>query len=114
MPVFGLGVFWLWPVQIAAPVYTLILIISVVLYVILMRTMKLPTTNGSEGLLHELGEVIRNGDTKCLVRVHGELWQAESDEQIGTHEIVEVTGTRGMVLTVRHPRSVASDRDRIN
>jgi len=103
MPVFGLSVFWIWPIQIAAPVYTLILIISVVLYVILMRTMGLPTANGSEGLLHELGEVVRNGENNCLVRVHGELWQAESDERIGAHETVEVTGTRGLVLTVRRP-----------
>lgn len=103
MPVFGLSVFWIWPIQIAAPVYTLILILSVVLYVILMRTMSLPKSGGADGLRHELAEVVRNGERSCLVRVHGELWKAESPETVGAHEMVEITGNRGLVLTVRRP-----------
>lgn len=103
MPVFGLSVFWIWPIQIAAPVYTAILIISVVLYGILMRTMRMPKTNGVDGLRNELAKVVRNGKNNCLVRVHGELWKAVSEETVGAHEIVEITGNHGLVLTVRRP-----------
>ena len=60
-----------------------------------------PTT-GAEGLIGSKGFVtqpIRGG--RGTVMVHGELWQARSDEDIEKEEEIEVIGADGLTLIVR-------------
>ncbi len=101
MPIMGLGVFWIWPVEIAGPVYGMILVLSVILYIILVQTMKSPVKSGIKGMLNDRGVVVRSGKTDCLVQVHGELWKAVSQERLSDGERVTVTGHRGLTLKVR-------------
>ena len=70
-----------------------------------------PTT-GREGLIGMQGRVVvpvqPGGEGKVFV--HGEYWYAESDEEIGRGETVEVAAVSGMKLKVRKVRG--PDRDK--
>ncbi len=58
---------------------------------------------GSEGLLGEMGtartKIAAGGRGKVMV--HGELWNAHSDEAIGEGEEIVVTAMEGLVIKVR-------------
>ncbi len=101
MPVMGLGVFWVWPVEIAGPVYAVILLLSVVLYGIVLQTMQSPVTTGSEGLRHTVGIVVNGGEKDCLVQVRNEIWTASSKEPLSSGEQVLITGSNGLVFQVQ-------------
>jgi len=69
-----------------------------------IRAHRAPVKTGYEGLIGEHG----TADTDILehgkISVHGEIWDAESDEQIKKGDEIEVTGSAGserMVLKVR-------------
>jgi len=71
-------------------------------YVVMSERRRRPTT-GREGLVGEIGEVreaIGPGAPGRLF-VHGESWQAESDEAMAAGVRARVTGVRGLHLTVR-------------
>jgi len=60
-----------------------------------------PTT-GVEGIIGEIGETISNLEPEGQIRVHGELWNAESlDGFIGQGTKVEVTRVSNLKLMVR-------------
>ena len=101
MPVLGLGVFWIWPIEIAGPVYAVILLLSVILYAIIIQTMHTPVTTGSEGLRDAVGIVIEGGKRECLVQIRNEIWKAASKEPLGSGERVTVIGSRGLILQVQ-------------
>ncbi|HQO04373.1 MAG TPA: nodulation protein NfeD [Spirochaetota bacterium] len=56
---------------------------------------------GSEGMLGDIGSAIDDFDGTGKVSVHGEIWNARSDENIRKHDSVEVTGITGMILHVK-------------
>jgi membrane-bound serine protease (ClpP class) len=58
-----------------------------------------PVTVGPQTIVGEEG-VVRSGG---LVFVHGELWQARSDEPLEAGQRVEVVGREGLVLDVKSP-----------
>ena len=57
-PVFGLLIFWLSPIWVAVPVYGVILLLSILLYVATVRMMRLPQITGVYSLLQRPGVVI--------------------------------------------------------
>jgi membrane-bound serine protease (ClpP class) len=62
-----------------------------------------PTT-GSEGLLYEIGKTITKVDSRGgKVFVHGEIWDAISDEKIAKDKAIKVIEKNGMVLKVEEP-----------
>ena len=64
--------------------------------------LKRKPATGAEGLIGSKGFVtqpIKGG--RGTVMVHGELWQARSDEDIEKGEEIEVTGADGLTLIVR-------------
>jgi membrane-bound serine protease (ClpP class) len=85
---------------------TTVLVISLFFILVISLAVKAhrrkPQT-GSQGIMKELGRVqlpIAPGQTG-KIQVHGEYWNAQSDETIGVDEIVEVTGIEGLMLKVR-------------
>jgi membrane-bound serine protease (ClpP class) len=56
---------------------------------------------GSDGLLGEIGEVRELIAPEGLIFVHGEYWRAVSEERLEPGDKVEVTGVKGLILTVR-------------
>ncbi len=66
----------------------------------LKAQMRKPTT-GREGLLGMRGKTVSVLNPEGKVFVHGEYWNAESEEEITQGETIEVTGVSELVLTVR-------------
>ena len=57
--------------------------------------------SGAEGLIGEKGVVERWEKDKGLVFVHGEYWNAESDEKLAPGDKVEVKAIKGLTLNVK-------------
>ena len=81
---------------------TMIVFLGVISYAIKAQLSKVRT--GSEGLIGEEGVAITDVKEKGKVHVHGELWNAESDEPIAAGERVIVTALRGMTVKVKKER----------
>ena len=59
---------------------------------------------GIEGLIGEEGVAKTDVREKGKVYVHGELWNAESEEPIAADERVIVTEVKGMIVKVKKER----------
>jgi membrane-bound serine protease (ClpP class) len=60
-----------------------------------------PVVSGPEEMLNSVGSVIDWQGTQGRVRVHGEIWQARSDQSLSPEMPVRVASRDGLVLTVR-------------
>jgi len=88
-----------WKVILVIVVFTVAFFVFAIGFGIRAQTRK-PTT-GAEGIIGEEGEAISNLDPEGQVRVHGELWHAESpDGFISQGTRVIVTGISNLKLTV--------------
>jgi len=56
---------------------------------------------GAEGLIGEIGEVRERISPGGLIFVHGEYWKAVSQDRLDPGDRAEVTGVKGLLLTVR-------------
>ncbi|MDQ1334307.1 MAG: hypothetical protein QG552_1257 [Thermodesulfobacteriota bacterium] len=56
---------------------------------------------GTDGLMGEIGEVMERIAPEGLIFVHGEYWRAVSNERLEPGDKAEVTGVKGLILTVR-------------
>ncbi|GAB4303808.1 MAG: nodulation protein NfeD [Thiohalomonadaceae bacterium] len=65
-----------------------------------------PVVSGAEEMLGAVGEVI---DASGRVRVHSELWQAQSDVPLHAGDKVRVTGRDGLTLRVEPERKATED-----
>lgn len=81
--------------------------ILVFLLFLVARSFRAPVATGSEGMVGQIAEVrsaIRPG-AKGRVFLLGELWDAESSEDLGEGAAAEVVAVKGMVLHVRARRA---------
>lgn len=69
-----------------------------------IRSRQVPVRTGREGLLHEIGTARSPIAPRGKVFVHGEIWDAVSDEPVPAGEPVEVVAVRNMTLAVRPHR----------
>lgn len=104
LPLLGLGVFWIWPIGIAAPVYGGITALSLVLYVLVWNAMRREPWTGLEALLQSSGEVV-DCDGSLRIRIRGETWNASSAEQLERGARVRVIGVDGLELRVQRVAS---------
>lgn len=103
LPVFGLGVFPLFPLEVALPLYGLIVGASTLLYFVVWRALLLPIQTGREGMLGKEAEVIQELDPHGLIRRGNEIWSARGVEHIGKGEKVIILAVDGLVATVKRP-----------
>ena len=54
-----------------------------------------------EGLIGETGTAVVDINKSGKIMIHGEYWNAQSDEEIKKGESVEVIESNGMVLKVK-------------
>jgi membrane-bound serine protease (ClpP class) len=66
-----------------------------------VRAWRQQPVSGVEGLIGEVGEVRSRLAPRGKVWLHGEYWNAESDEEIEVGQKVQVVGVDRMVLHVR-------------
>jgi membrane-bound serine protease (ClpP class) len=69
---------------------------------------RLPVRTGMEGLITETGVARSELAPRGKVFVHGELWDAVSDEAVALGEEVEIVAVRDLLLTVRPHRRRAT------
>lgn len=76
---------------------------AIFIFVITMavKTFSRHVATGLEALIGLVGEATTVIDKHGKVFVHGEIWEASSDEMIEKGEKVEVTGIKGMMLHVK-------------
>ncbi|MFY9268245.1 MAG: nodulation protein NfeD [Candidatus Manganitrophaceae bacterium] len=79
----------------------ILLLFSLVFIRAAWRAQRGRTVTGKEGMVGEIGVAISDLAPRGMVRVHGEIWQAESDEAVAQGEEIEVTGIVGLKLQVR-------------
>ncbi len=60
-----------------------------------------PVTTGNEGMVGQKGTAIRDFDPTGKVQVHGEIWNAESNEEIHRGDRVIVEKVEGMLVHVK-------------
>ena len=66
-----------------------------------LRSQRRRPVTGAEGLVRASGEVISWEGQSGKVFVHGELWEAEADEELAPGNAIEVISVVGMVLIVK-------------
>lgn len=107
MPLLSLPVFWLLPLSIAAPAYAVVLGASAWLYWHVTQSMHRPVQTGKEEILNATGRVIKAGNGRAQVRLHSEIWAAESVERLRRGDRVQVIGIDGLRLRVRRLKATA-------
>ncbi len=106
LPVLGLAVFVLWPLSVAAPVYAVVLVISLAFYYLIMQAMRRPATTGAEEIVRNTGKVLEVRGRRICVRVRGEIWNAESSDRLHPGDSVSITGIDGLMLRVKRSDQV--------
>ena len=101
LPLLALPLFWLAPVSIALPAYVAILILSGGIYFLAVRAMHRPIQTGVEALVHSTGEVLSQENALFRVRVHSEIWNAESSDNLRAGDSIEVVAIDELRLRVR-------------
>jgi membrane-bound serine protease (ClpP class) len=84
------------------PVYIAVSVAMLVIVWLVAKSTRMKLTSGPEQLLGEEGSVIHgiSPGEPGKVFVHGEIWEAVSDEAIPEKEAVKVNGLKGLVLQV--------------
>lgn len=102
LPILALPVFWLFPFDVAAPLYGTAFTLSVAFYAVALKTMHTPVVTGKEALIHATGVVEDMVDGVPSVRIRGERWSARCEsQQLHPGDHVEVVGIEGLTLSVR-------------
>lgn len=101
LPLLGLVVFWVWPLSVAVPVYTVIVFVSLAIYYLILRAMHRPVITGREGIIQGTGWVIEVRKHQVRVRVRNELWNAESSDKLRPGDQVKIVGVDGLMLRVQ-------------
>lgn len=95
---------------IARPLIGAFALLSAALFVLVLgmalKARRRPVVSGAEEMLGAHGEVI---DEYGRVRVHSELWQAQSDTPLHAGQKVRVTGREGLTLRVVPERNSTED-----
>jgi membrane-bound serine protease (ClpP class) len=100
LPSEWLSISWLSILVVVA--VTVLFFVGVLSYAIRAQLSRVRT--GIEGLIGEEGVARTDVGEKGKVYVHGELWNAESDEPIAADERVIVTAVKGMTVKVKKGR----------
>lgn len=101
LPVIGLGVFAIFPLEIALPLYGLVVVISALVYLVVWRALRLPIQTGIEGMIGKEADVIEELTPEGVIRHRNELWSAQGVEPIAKGKKVIIMAVDGLVVTVR-------------
>lgn len=91
-----------WASILVVVIVTVLFFVGVLSYAVKAQLSKVRT--GREGLVGEEGIARTDVKERGKVYVHGELWNAESDEPIAADERVIVTAVKGMTVKVKKER----------
>jgi membrane protein implicated in regulation of membrane protease activity len=102
LPVFALPVFWLFPFETALPIYLVISAISLVLYFLIFKAMRMKPQVGREAMLGQTGVVIKDIAPEGKIEYAAEIWNAMTDgRKFAVGEKVLIDGFWGLNLIVK-------------
>ncbi len=101
LPVIGLGLFVVFPLEVASPLYGLVVGISALLYFVIWRALRLPIQTGTEGMVGKEADVVQDLNPQGVIRHRNELWSAQGVEPIAKGEKVIILAVDGLVAAVR-------------
>jgi len=102
LPIIGLPLLWLLPTPAGPVAYVVLVLVSVAVYAVVTKAMRMPSVIGGEALNHAVGSVRHVDAWRVSVFVRGELWFAESvGGALAPGDRVEVVGRDGFQLRVR-------------
>ncbi len=113
MPVLGLPIFWLMPLNSAVPIYVVIVLMSAFLYWLITRALRKPVQDGFQSLIGTAAEVVSRlapgHSAKYLVRSQGEgeLWSAYSTDILDIGEWVNIVAVKGIGVVVERAEKMA-------
>jgi inner membrane protein len=112
LPVLALPVFWIWPLEIALPVWGTAAVVALAVYVLVYKAWKMPLADGPQALLGATGRVVSVAERQVTLRVGRELWLADvKGAPLSLGEEGEVVAIEGLRLTVRgRPAAPASPK----
>ncbi|MFQ5911773.1 MAG: NfeD family protein [Nitrospinota bacterium] len=108
MPILGLVLFPLFPLRLALPLYSIVLLLSAGLYFLVFRAMTARVVTGKEGMIGKTCRTLTALDQEGKVKYGNEVWFARSDVPVEPGEEVLIVGFRDLVLVVE-PASRALD-----
>lgn len=88
-------------IKVIIPVVVATAAITTFLAAVVIRTHRRRVKTGAEGLIGEQGKVIKSLKPKGKVFIHGEVWNAISEEPINKGGTIEVIRVEGMRLIVK-------------
>ncbi len=104
MPVLGLPLFWLLPLEYALPANTALWLISAFLYWLIRKAMRRPIQEGFQSLIGTEAEVVSKRalahSARYLVRAQGELWSAYSADALDVGERVNIVAVKGVGVVI--------------
>jgi membrane protein implicated in regulation of membrane protease activity len=114
MPVFGLPIFWLIPLSLAAPIYTALVVISGLLYWSIMKAMRKPLQDGFQSLTGTEAEVVSRlapeHSAQYLVRSRGELWSAYTTDAFQPGEPANIVAVKGIGVVIERVNNGHDER----
>jgi len=114
LPIVGLPLLWLLPAPAGLAAYAVLVLVSVAVYAVATKAMRMPVVVGGEALNHAVGSVRSVDDWRVSVFVRGELWFAESvGGALAPGDRVEVVGRDGFQLRVRRLRDVGGAESKL-
>ncbi len=109
LPLIGIIVFWLLPLPWNIVAYLGVLLVSGLLYWVIARAMRMRSKYGAEGLIGNEARVVSklgpHDDAQYMVRVRGELWRANSTDDLKPDQTVKVMSVDGLTLNVGKTRA---------
>ncbi|MFQ6000630.1 MAG: NfeD family protein [Anaerolineae bacterium] len=100
MPLIGLGVFIIFPLEVAFPTYAIASVTSLFIYYKVMRAMRQPVQSGREEMVGAIATVVTPMDSAGRVRYRNEFWSVVSEEKLRPGQRVRIMGFKGLKLIV--------------
>jgi membrane protein implicated in regulation of membrane protease activity len=101
LPAFALPLFWIFPLDIALPLYAVVTGISFLIYFKLFQAMRREPQTGQEAMLGTQGVVLEDIDPEGKIQFAGEVWDATTTrKRFSKGELVRIASIRGLMLLV--------------
>jgi len=103
LPVFALPVFWFLPFATALSVYLVVSGVSLLIYLLVFKAMRLRPMVGKEAMLGKTGVVIKDIAPEGKIEYACEIWNARvpSGKKFSVGDTVVITGFRGLDVIVK-------------
>jgi membrane protein implicated in regulation of membrane protease activity len=101
MPLLGLALFWVLPLPVALPAYLVVLLVSILIYIAILKAMHRPVKTGQQALIGDTCEITDIKNHKGHVMLHGDIWEADISGYLHKGDEAIVTGVKGLRLKVR-------------